>query len=192
VSDLTPVSALNGWGPVEKDRSNGEQQAGDGRPLTLDGQVFAKGLGVHADSDVRYTVPTGCTSFTATVGVDDEVWGGGSVVFQTWTGTTKTSDSGLRTGASPNATVSVPVQAGSQLRLVVTDGGDGNGADHADWADARLTCGSTEPPRPRHPTAAASAAPVRHAVRERPDAGVRPERVGPGGEGPQQRRAAGR
>jgi alpha-galactosidase len=26
------------------------------------------------------------------------------------------------------------------LRLVVTDGGNGVGEDHADWADAKLTC----------------------------------------------------
>src|SRR4029078_12349823 len=37
LSDLTPVSATNGWGPYEKDMSNGEQAAGDGRTLTLNG-----------------------------------------------------------------------------------------------------------------------------------------------------------
>ena len=35
----------NGWGPAEKDQSNGEAAAGDGKPLTLNGTVFAKGLG---------------------------------------------------------------------------------------------------------------------------------------------------
>ena len=58
VSDLTPTSSTNGWGPVEKDKSNGETGAGDGGPITLNGTVFAKGLGTHALSDVRYTVPT--------------------------------------------------------------------------------------------------------------------------------------
>ena len=35
----------NGWGPVEKDRSNGEQPAGDGLPLTLAGVVYPEGPG---------------------------------------------------------------------------------------------------------------------------------------------------
>ena len=48
LSDLTPTSAANGWGPYEKDMSNGEQAAGDGGPLTIRGVVYAKGLGVHA------------------------------------------------------------------------------------------------------------------------------------------------
>jgi hypothetical protein len=30
--------------------------------------------------------------------------------------------------------------AKSQVQLAVTDAGDGNGSDHADWAAARLTC----------------------------------------------------
>ncbi|MBO0870379.1 MAG: beta galactosidase jelly roll domain-containing protein, partial [Micromonosporaceae bacterium] len=34
VSDLPFLSATNGWGPVERDTSNGEQAAGDGRPIT--------------------------------------------------------------------------------------------------------------------------------------------------------------
>ena len=40
--------------------------------MTLNGTVYAKGLGVHAASDIRYTMSS-CTSFTASVGVDDEV-----------------------------------------------------------------------------------------------------------------------
>ena len=35
VSDLTWASAVNGWGPVEKDRSNGEEGAGDGLPMVV-------------------------------------------------------------------------------------------------------------------------------------------------------------
>src|SRR5262249_50880629 len=65
------VSATNGWGPVERDRSNGEIAAGDGRVLTLNGLTYAKGLGVHANSDVRFAVGSNCTSFNADIGVDD-------------------------------------------------------------------------------------------------------------------------
>jgi hypothetical protein len=81
VSDLTWTSATNGWGPVEKDRSNGGLAAGDGRTITLNGTPYAKGLGAHAASDVRYSLGAGCTRFRADVGVDDEVGMNGSVIF---------------------------------------------------------------------------------------------------------------
>ncbi|HEY7534129.1 MAG TPA: PQQ-dependent sugar dehydrogenase, partial [Nitrospiraceae bacterium] len=51
LSDLAYTVTANGWGPVEKDTSNGESAAGDGLPIRIGGQTFAKGLGVHALSD---------------------------------------------------------------------------------------------------------------------------------------------
>ena len=54
------------------------------------------------------------------------------------------------TGASPTQTLTVDLTGRSQLRLVI----DPNGVthyDHADWADARLTCGSGPPPPPPPP-----------------------------------------
>src|SRR4030095_6410355 len=47
LSDLPMLRAKNGWGPIERDKSNGEQAAGDGRTITLNGSTYAKGLGVH-------------------------------------------------------------------------------------------------------------------------------------------------
>src|SRR5207247_1662349 len=45
LSDLTWTSMTNGWGPVERDQSNGESGTGDGSTLTLNGTTYAKGLG---------------------------------------------------------------------------------------------------------------------------------------------------
>ena len=60
LSDLTPTGTpVNGWGPYEKDRSNNEQAGGDGRVLTLNGVTYAKGLGVHAASDLRFRCAVG-------------------------------------------------------------------------------------------------------------------------------------
>jgi hypothetical protein len=140
VSDLTPVSATSGWGPIETDRSNGEQAAGDGRTLTLNGQTFAKGLGVHSASDVRYALNNACSAFRAQVGVDDETGSDGTVVFQVWADGVKLFDSGVMNASSATQSVDVSVSGRNQLALIVTDAGDGNAHDHADWADARLTC----------------------------------------------------
>ena len=73
VSDLAYKAITNGWGPVEKDESNGEQPAGDGKPLAVGGRHFAKGLGVHAPSDVRVPLDGAYNTFAAWVGIDDEV-----------------------------------------------------------------------------------------------------------------------
>jgi hypothetical protein len=141
LSDLAYSVVANGWGPAEKDRSNGEDGAGDGLPITLNGVIYAKGLGVHAASDIRYTMTT-CSLFSAKVGVDDEVGALGSAVFQVFADGTKLYDSGVLTGASASPTVSVDVTGKTVLQLVVTNGGDNVNYDHADWADATLTCGT--------------------------------------------------
>ena len=140
LSDLAYTVTANGFGPAEKDRSNGEAAAGDGKPLTLASVVYPKGIGAHAASDIRYGL-AGCTTFTVKVGLDDEVGSNGSLSFQIWGDTTKLADSGIMTGASPTQTLTVDLTGRSQLRLVA----DPNGVtyhDHADWADARLTCTS--------------------------------------------------
>ncbi|WTX58391.1 NPCBM/NEW2 domain-containing protein [Streptomyces sp. NBC_00648] len=142
LSDLPWTSAVGGWGPVERDRSNGEQTAGDGRTLTIGGTAYAKGLGTHAPSDISYYLGGACSSLGVDVGVDDESTKGGSVRFQIWRDTTLVADSGVRTAADPPRHLSADLKGGSKLRLVVTDGGDGINYDHADWADAKLACGA--------------------------------------------------
>jgi len=139
------VSATNGYGPVELDRSNGENAAGDGNPLRIGGITYSRGLGMHAPAEVRYTLGTGCDTFTAQVGIDDEVSDTtGSVIFQVWSGETKLYDSGVVTGADPAKAVRVNLAGRTELRLVVTDAGDGPSSDHADWAEAR--CDTNAPP----------------------------------------------
>ncbi|WNI26278.1 NPCBM/NEW2 domain-containing protein [Streptomyces sp. ITFR-16] len=140
LSDLPQLSASNGYGPVEKDTSNGESAAGDGKPLTIGGQVYAKGLGVHADSTVEYYAGGACSTVTAQVGVDDEKGDKGSVAFEIWADGTKAASTGVLTNAMAAQPLSADVSGARVVRLVVTDGGDGVDSDHADWADLRITC----------------------------------------------------
>jgi hypothetical protein len=145
LSDLTATAATNGYGPIERDRSNGEQGATDGNTLTLNGVTYAKGLGVHAGSNTTYALGGNYTRFRSDIGVDDEVGNNGSVVFQVLADGVKIYDSGLMTGATATKTVDVDVTGKQNLRLVVTDGGNGIAFDHGDWANARLESG---PPAP--------------------------------------------
>lgn len=138
LSDLTPTSAVNGYGPLERDRSNGEAGAGDGTTLSLRGATYPKGLGVHADSSVSYAVPAGASTFSATVGVDDEVRGKGSVVFRVFADGQQIWQSPRVTGTSPAVPVSLDLHGAKVLRLVAWATTDGSSYDHADWAGASL------------------------------------------------------
>ena len=140
LSDLDWTSATNGWGPVERDESNGETAAGDGHPISLGGTVYAKGLGVHAPSSVTYFLDGKCSRVSATVGVDDEKNGAGSVEFIVSADGKQVADSGVLTNAMGGKPLQADVTGAHNVQLIVTDGGDGNNSDHADWADAQLTC----------------------------------------------------
>ncbi len=157
LSDMTPTSATNGWGPFERDRSNGEEGVADGGPITLGGITYAKGLGTHAASDIRYSLGGTCTSLTAQVGVDDEVGANGSVVFSVvGDGTTRYTSPAL-TGSSATVPINVPITGVNELQLVVAVGAGGDAYDHADWADARLACGGGGANQPPVPTIGAPA-----------------------------------
>jgi len=149
VSALTLVGTpANGWGPYEVDRSNGEQGAADGKPMSIGGVPYQRGLGVHAPSDLRFNLNRACSgNLVVDLGVDDEVADNGSVVFQVYLDGTLAYDSGALTGASLRKTAIVSVANKAELRLIVTDGGNGNGNDHADWGGARITgCNAAQLP----------------------------------------------
>ncbi|MGW5781882.1 endo-alpha-N-acetylgalactosaminidase family protein [Streptomyces sp. NPDC003863] len=141
-SDLDWTSAANGWGPVERDLSNGETGTGDGTPLRIGGVTYAKGLGTHAPAKVRYYLGGRCTSLTAEVGVDDVQTTRGSVQFSVLADGTEKVKSPVLRAADPAWQLTADVTGASYVDLVVGDGGDGNGNDHADWGSARFHCGS--------------------------------------------------
>ncbi|WP_200411485.1 NPCBM/NEW2 domain-containing protein [Virgibacillus salexigens] len=140
LSDLGWISAMNGWGPVERDTSVGSDSAGDGSTLTINGETFDKGLGVHAYSEVVYHLGGKFSRFTSKVGVDDEVSpaSAASVVFEVWGDGGKLYDSGIMTADDDAKAIDVSIENVNELKLIVTDGGNGNGSDHANWAEAKI------------------------------------------------------
>ncbi|POX44640.1 glycoside hydrolase [Streptomyces sp. Ru71] len=139
-SDLPWLNASNGWGPAERDRSNGESAAGDGHTLTLNGTVYAKGIGAHANSDVEFWLGGKCSAFTATVGVDDEINGYGGVSFSVVADGRVLWSSPTVSGASDPVAVQVPVSGARHVHLVVTDTDGSKSGDHGDWAGALFHC----------------------------------------------------
>ena len=152
LSDLAFTREVNFWGPLERDRSNGELGAADGRPITLNGVVYPKGVGMHAPAEFNVIVPPDCTRLRSALGVDDEVDIKGSVRFEVWDGTTRLFRSSLLTGATATELMDIGVAPGHELRLVLTTGDTTNKSyDHGDWADARFSC--EPPPGNTRPTA---------------------------------------
>ncbi|WP_406859896.1 NPCBM/NEW2 domain-containing protein [Streptomyces sp. HUAS MG47] len=140
-SDLVWLKSANGWGPPERDRSNGESGANDGRTLTLAGTTYEKGIGAHADSDIEVYLGGRCTAFTADVGIDDEINGYGEVAFSVEADGRVLWTSPKLTGASATVPVRVDLAGARHVRLRITDTNGSKSGDHGDWAAARFACG---------------------------------------------------
>jgi hypothetical protein len=139
-SDLEWASETNGWGPAERDRSNGERAPTDGNRITLGTTRYEHGIGAHAPSRIVIDLPQPCSLFLADVGIDEEVGDQGSVEFQVWSDGKMLASSGIVRGTETSVPIAADLAGVNTLSLVVTKAGDGNANDHADWADARLSC----------------------------------------------------
>jgi alpha-galactosidase len=149
------------------DQGYGSPQAGrsvDRHPITLHGQVFAHGIGTHAESEMRIDLGGAALRFMAVVGVDDEVGRKGSVGFEVWVDGKKSAESGILRGGQKPKLLSVDLSGARQLVLIVNDGKDGIDHDHADWAGAALVLAPAATARPQ--TVYAPAEPPPSMVRE--------------------------
>jgi hypothetical protein len=124
------LATLPTW-PIERDRSV------MGNKLTLgDGQVYHKGLGMHAAASIAYPVGR-YDVFAATIGIDRETDGRGDCVFVVKVDGTEKLRRRM-TGADKPHDIRVPITGARRLELIVEPGENLDIADHADWADARL------------------------------------------------------
>ncbi|MFC8094569.1 NPCBM/NEW2 domain-containing protein [Streptomyces sp. NPDC057301] len=140
VSELPFISSTNGWGPVERDRSNGSKDGNDGGPLRINGGTYVSGLGTNAESTVEIDLAGACTSFRSDVGVDDETNGQGSVTFTVQADGRTVAETGIIRGGDAAQHLSADITGADKLTLIVGNAGDGNGNDHGDWAGVEMTC----------------------------------------------------
>src|SRR2546427_778532 len=145
LSDQPWTYMANEQGPVERNSSNGGGGAGDGRPLTLNGVPSLRGFGAHAPSAIEFRPDGACQSFTADVGVDDEVGTLGSVLFQVWGDGQKLYEGRAMNGETPTENVNVSIAGTRSLRLQIVSV-DSTADDHADWANPRIACADRSPP----------------------------------------------
>ncbi len=138
VSDLPWASETNGWGPAERDRSNGEAAAGDGGPIRLDGVTYPKGIGVHAYSEITLDLAGAYDRFRARIGLDDARDGlCGEVQFEVAVDGIVRTSNGPFVATTPSQLLDLDVAGADLLALRVHSLGPTCG-DHADWAEARL------------------------------------------------------
>ncbi|MEG1285927.1 MAG: NPCBM/NEW2 domain-containing protein, partial [Romboutsia sp.] len=139
LTDYDYKSASQSYGKVNIDKSASEN------PLRLtgkDGQVveFVKGIGAHSTSTIIYDIETlDADYFTAKVGVDRAMYGTvGSVSFEVYLDGSKVFDSGVMGSRDLYKDVEVSLAGYKELKLIVKDGGNGDGSDHATWGDTKL------------------------------------------------------
>ncbi|MHB8521727.1 MAG: NPCBM/NEW2 domain-containing protein [Limisphaerales bacterium] len=129
--DLTPIT--QGWGNPQADKTV------TGKPLSIAGQTFARGLGTHADSMVRLDLEGGTEAFSAMVGVDDAAGNArASVTFKVVGDGRTLWASGVMKLGQPAKKVEVSLRGIKTLLLVAGSAGAGIEFGHADWADAKF------------------------------------------------------
>ena len=62
----------------------------------------------------------------------------GSITFEVYLDDEKVYESGVMNSKDAQKYVEVNLKDAKELKLVVTDSGNGNGSDHATWGDAKL------------------------------------------------------
>src|SRR5262245_37821616 len=132
-------AAKCGWGTAHDDAS----VAGDALAV---GDVTADtGIGTHAPAELTFALPTGARWFTCWFGVASERGGSGSIALEVKVDGEKKFASAVQKGGMAPLWVAVDVAGGKEMKLVVTDGGDGNGSDHANLLWPRLSFAAKEP-----------------------------------------------
>jgi hypothetical protein len=105
--------------------------------MMMGGRLFRRGIGTHAASRIAYDLPEGFARLAAVIGCDQEV-SANSIVFVVEGDGRELFRSPLMRRDTQPTPIEVGIGGVRRLALIVEDGGDGIGADHGNWADARL------------------------------------------------------
>lgn len=128
---LNPVSIFQEYGELSINKN-----ITDGKPLQIREKQYVRGLCTHANSKIIYDIDGKYSRFQSWIGVDQSVYG--SVTFEVYVDGQKKYNSTLVGRDDQPRLVDIDIADGKRLELIVTDGGNGIGADHANWAQARL------------------------------------------------------
>ena len=110
-----------------------------GGPLRLGSREFHRGLGMHSQSLVTYSLNSEYAEFQATIGIDAVTEGRGSVIFRVLADGKPVFTSAVVRGKTPVLPVGpLAIKNVRQLTLAVDFADQGDILDHANWCDALL------------------------------------------------------
>lgn len=145
LTDFDWKSASQSYGSTQKDQSASVNTL---RLTKEDGSIasYERGIGAHANATIIYDLTDQDYSFfSAYVGVDRAMHGSvGSVQFEVYVDEELSFDSRVMNSRDAQKYVEVSIAGAKQLKLVVKDGGNGVGSDHATWADTKLHFANSE------------------------------------------------
>jgi hypothetical protein len=110
----------------------------DDKPIAFGHLLYARGIGMHANSRISYRVPDGAVALCAVVGLPDSSGSCriGSVVFEVRDEADRpvVTTRVIRSG-DPAVPLRADLRGAREVSLVVLDGGDGIDCDHGTWGD---------------------------------------------------------
>lgn len=114
-------------------------QSSQGDALSIAGKRYPQGIGVHADSELTFDLGGRFNEFLTDIGISSRMGDRGSVVFSVLGDGKELFNSGVVTGkATSPIEVRVSVSGVKELTLKVTNGGDLDLGDVANWGSARV------------------------------------------------------
>ena len=121
-------------------------KAFSGKPLTIGGQTFQRGLGTRATSSLWLELDGQAEQFTAFVGVDDAAGNpSAAVAFSIFGDGRKLWESGGMKHGMPAKAIDISLKGVRSLLLLVDHLGESNAFDHADWGDPRFITAGAKP-----------------------------------------------
>lgn len=146
LSDLEPVEAVehpylfDPSRPIEEAtvfHFRKDRQVVDGRPLSIRGRRYARGIGAHAYAELSFDLDGAFDRFRSDVGIDDSAAGGGNAEVLVKVDGKERFRVRLA-GRDPPQRVDVDCRGGKRLTLVVDFGEDRDVLDRVAWAGALL------------------------------------------------------
>lgn len=108
-----------------------------GRPLSIRGRVFDKGIGVHATCRLTFDRPGNFNVLAATIGIDDETNGRGDCEFVVLGDGKELARVRIK-GNDEAQDLRVKLGGAKEITLAVEPGNDFDFSDHGNWGDVRL------------------------------------------------------
>jgi Gpi18-like mannosyltransferase len=120
-----PNKSTIGWGSIQYDQAVGKS------PLEVAGTRYQYGIGTHAPSRIKYSIPPEAVEFRVWVGVDDEALPG-KVQFNIYLDNKLAWQSPVLQGMNPAKECRIPLADEQHLILEVDELGS-SAYDHANW-----------------------------------------------------------